>query len=1470
MNDDNENNCPPPPKRCPRKSFCDKSINKCVPKNVSKSDIKEKNPVGRPKKVMVQLTSQLKKTLKNARERKTRNDKGKTRKKNTIATSLSRTDIKEKNPVGRPKKVMVQLTSQLKKTLKNARERKTRNDKGKTRKKNTIATSLSRTEIKEKKTVGRPKKKINEEQLQDIRQINEDDVITEDNEEVEDADIMFEDNQENADAITQDNGENADAITQDNGENSDVITQDNGENSDVITEDNEEVEDADIMFEYNQENADVTSDDDEDVITQDNEENSDVITQDNEEVEDEDAGADSNSDNDVKIKNIKLNKREIDEQNELKLNKKYDFLYPTLNDPKFNEKITQRKEFNDNKYIGDIFTDIEEHSNLLCSSDFELAPHQMFVRNFLSFNTPYNSLLLYHGLGSGKTCSAISVAEEMRDYIINIGISSQIIIVASPNVQTNFRFQLFDKNKLKLVDGLWNIRSCSGNRFLKEINPMNMKGLTKDNVIKQINKLIDTYYSFYGYVEFANEITRVSKIDDSTITNEKTIQNIIRNKLRKVYKNSLIIIDEVHNIRISDDNKDKRVAEELYKLVKNVSNLRLLLLSGTPMFNTYKEIIWLINLMNMNDNRSTIDSRDVFDKNGEFKKDGKELLERKSTGYISFVRGENPYTFPYRVWPSTFASDFTFDNIGGNIPYPQLQINGTSQLSEDKRIKYIPLYIVNTGEYQQKGYSYIIEKIANIENIETFGYTTLQQPLEGLNIIYPHEGLDNGDKTLSVNEIIGGQGLKRIMNWNEDTSIHTRSNFNYNSDILKKYGRIFSSDNIGKYSNKIKTICDNILKSTGIVLVYSQYIDAGLVPLALALEEIGFSRAGNQNSLFADKVTKKTKGLHYVMITGDKGLSANPLNDIKMAINDDNINGNKVKVILISQTGTEGLDLKFIRQVHILEPWYNMNRMEQIFGRAIRTCSHKLLPLKKRNVELYLYASLQLDEYKSNETVDLYIYRFAELKSIQIGKISRLLKENSVDCMLNKGQTSFTEENMEDNGVKPITLELSSGINIENYKVGDKPYSSMCDYMEQCDYKCKSNNDTDADNDTDNNIVSMDSYNEDYIMVNTDKIIFKIKQLMKERFFYNKEDIIGLLNTKNIYKTEQINTALHQLIEDENEHITDKYGRIGHLININDLYLFQPIEINDKKISIFDRSVPLDVKHKKIIVKMNINKPKDSILVNDQEKDNIIDLISKLQKNYKNAINPPDPIIVNTKTLKKSDEQNWYKLCNKQKDKLITNGINEETIHYLITQHIIDELNATDMILLLNNIYENKEYDSDEEKIYKYINKYIKKQLITGKNNITGLIWKDKLEQVVIVKQHNDNIWYIAEAEDLKDLKESINMKRDTIINSLNNIIGFMINFKNDDYIVFKTKDRNKILDLGSRCDQKSKTKGIEMLTEIIGENIYSTKGIIQSDICIIQELYLRIYDNELKDKKRWILNPSETILTNIDKKPKK
>lgn len=151
---------------------------------------------------------------------------------------------------------------------------------------------------------------------------------------------------------------------------------------------------------------------------------------------------------------------------------------------------------------------IEEHADKLCNAEFELAPHQMFVRNFLSFQTPYNSLLLYHGLGSGKTCSAIGITEDMRDYLKHMDINQRIIIVASPNVQENFKLQLFDERKLKQIDGLWNIRACTGNKYLKEINPMNMKGLTREKVVRRVKGIINASYMFFGYVEFANYIQK--------------------------------------------------------------------------------------------------------------------------------------------------------------------------------------------------------------------------------------------------------------------------------------------------------------------------------------------------------------------------------------------------------------------------------------------------------------------------------------------------------------------------------------------------------------------------------------------------------------------------------------------------------------------------------------------------------------------------------------------------------------------------------------------------------------------------------------------------------------------------------------------------------------------------------------------------------------------------------------------------
>ena len=78
----------------------------------------------------------------------------------------------------------------------------------------------------------------------------------------------------------------------------------------------------------------------------------------------------------------------------------------------------------------------------------------------------------------------------------------------------------------------------------------------------------------------------------------------------------------------------------------------------------------------------------------------------------------------------------------------------------------------------------------------------------------------------------------------------------------------------------------------------------------------------------------------------------------------------------------------------------------------------------------------------NEESVDLYIHRLAELKAVQIGRVSRILKESSVDCLLNHSQTNFSQAMM--NTV--VKQNLSSGI-VLDYQVGDKPYSSTCDYI---------------------------------------------------------------------------------------------------------------------------------------------------------------------------------------------------------------------------------------------------------------------------------------------------------------------------------------------------------------------------------------------------------------------------------------
>ena len=1182
-------------------------------------------------------------------------------------------------------------------------------------------------------------------------------------------------------------------------------------------------------------------------------------------------------------------------------------LYPSLDDTNFNVKIAKRKEFNSTKYDGTIY-DIKSQSEKLCNAEFSLLPHQLFIKNFLSFQTPYNSLLLYHGLGTGKTCSAIGVAEETRAYMKQLGFRKSIIVIASPNVQDNFRLQLFDERKLKQENGIWNLNSCVGPSLLNEINPTEMKNITREKVISQINTLINQYYVFLGYTQFANYVNE--SIEVLGVSYKKEEKERIRiQKIKNIFNNRLIIVDEVHNMKIiGESGKNVRPADLLTELAEYSDNLRLLLLSATPMYNSYKEIIWIVNLLNLNDKRTKIKVSDVFDeKTGTFKEPGgRELLVRKLTGYVSYIRGENPFTFPYRIYPEVDIKKT-----------PTIQMNGKT-INPETFIKYVKIYPVDITDYQKKAYQFIIDTLKqggtfynkkgkeyvlpDFGELDSLGYTLLKQPLESLTIVYPSDKIDNSGSTDIkskkdiINQITGEDGLSRVMNYEtlngnkEEKIIPQRIRYEYKKSIQTKYGRIFSREELYKYSAKMARICDIIRESEGIVLIFSEFIDGGVVPMALSLEEMGFTRYGYEKqtkSLFKkpptepiDAITMKPKGngeetfqpAKYVMITGNKYFSPNNDEDLKYLNSYENRNGENVKVVIISLAAAEGVDFKNIRQIHILDPWYNMNRIDQIIGRGVRNLSHCSLPFEKRNVEIYLHTAFLGGE---EETADMYLYRLAEQKAIRIGIVSRVLKETAVDCILNIGQTNFTTEKLLENVEnRNIKLKLPSGKMID-FVVGDKKYTDLCDYMDKCDFTCKPN----AEKITEKDLISV-TYNNDFIQTNQAQIVKRIRDLFidipgqsRGKVFFEREELINSVNINKQYPIEQIYSALTYLIKNKNEYIVDRYGRLGNLVNRGNYYLFQPLEITDENVGIYERTVPVDVKLSSVLIPLpketdftsktqNVEQEK---IIHEESKQDYDNLIKGIKENIEKVFNTErnDKLIV----------KDWFITLG-----LILHHLSEvyeidrETIEKIALEHILDEMFLQDKLCLLGKLFSSfTPKDDIERKIKSYFND----KIVTSSNGTIGIVLSDDNKTTdIYVQSPNKNEWVISEFSSKKDIISSPQYSEKYIFNKkfLNNIIGFTSKEKKK--YVFKTRDlKGSVNKKGAIVANAESADILRELNNIVvdpDEPAYYTKENLETYIgkgkiraVVLLEVILRAYQLTSEDV-IWYLTNEKMVVNKI------
>jgi len=268
----------------------------------------------------------------------------------------------------------------------------------------------------------------------------------------------------------------------------------------------------------------------------------------------------------------------------------------------------------------------ENKENISCdtigksSSDFSLLTHQKIVRDYMNLYTPYRGLLLYHGLGSGKTCTSIAIAEGMKD-------SKNIIIMTPASLRANYVGELkkcgdllYKKNQfwewisieqnpetLTTMSAILNlpqeyIRKHGGAFFVnikKQSNYDELSDTSKQVLEEQLNEMIKQKYQFINY----NGLR------------EKRLGEMTSGYTKNIFDNSVVIIDEAHNFisRIVNKlKKEKPIAEnkrgekerlplnlatKLYDMLLSAKNARIILLSGTPVINYPNEFAILFNIL---------------------------------------------------------------------------------------------------------------------------------------------------------------------------------------------------------------------------------------------------------------------------------------------------------------------------------------------------------------------------------------------------------------------------------------------------------------------------------------------------------------------------------------------------------------------------------------------------------------------------------------------------------------------------------------------------------------------------------------------------------------------------------------------------------------------------------------------------------------------------------------------------------
>ena len=696
----------------------------------------------------------------------------------------------------------------------------------------------------------------------------------------------------------------------------------------------------------------------------------------------------------------------------------------------------------------------EQKNDCSCQQEmknkFQSFLHQQFLSKFFHEFTIHKEphsrgLLIYHGLGSGKTCTSLMIAKSIRE-------ASKVPLKINILIQARL-----------------------------EIDPWKKELFSPCGVISENKDNYKTQKAFYNLI---NKKYNVNILHYNAF-------NVLKEKTDEIdFNNSIIIVDETHNFlntlrNISEKDRLKNPTFYLYSKIVTSKNSKLCLLSGTPIYNNPVELSYIFNMLTGNPKYMTINQDKFAEKyiqNSQIV--NKNLLMNKLHGMVSYFKGasENAYA---KKTQKMIKSPLTYyqDNI-----YSYL-MNEANKMKH-KHDEGTRILINNFARNRDRAMADLLlryDKFMKTKEDDSENHFIVKI-LEVCNVALPKEIYDKYSKKDSAIKFLIDQKHKK-----KSQAIYDDLNAMNFFDIKK----------IENYSSKFINIYNKINNANGPVVVYSFFRELhGIKSFTEFLKAQGYKNAE----------TDGPGENRFMVWTGERTPNAESLKEIYNQL--DNADGSKIKVFCMTSAGAEGISLKSVREIHIMEPWWNYVLMKQIMGRGLRVCSHAHLKKENQKLDVFLYYGSKLELFM----VDIALKKFKRNK-----KFEDALKISAIDCNLNEKRNKldmpcYSYDTL-NQGTK-LNLNKYDDYNINLFKLIEKDGKKY--YMDQTPM--------------DNNTFKVFRYDGD------------INVFLKKR-----PTLIGFLIMKHEddFKINFLRDTQQQIMELSNEQISEELKEISKKLDIN-------------------------------------------------------------------------------------------------------------------------------------------------------------------------------------------------------------------------------------------------------------------------------------------------------------------------------